>query len=718
LKQEKYTYCRICEANCGLIATVEDGKLAGVAGDPEHPISKGFICRRGKATFDVHHDPDRIKQPMKRDGAEFKPVSWEEAINDIGARLKAIREKHGRHGVGFYFGNPTAFDFPFSMYLTFALQTMATRNVFSSGSQDCNNKFVGSKKVYGSPIIHPVPDMEKVDFLIIIGSNPAVSQMSFISFARPVERLKKIIDRGGRVIFVDPRKTETIKQVGEHVQIKPDADVYFLSALLNVVINEDLYDKAFVAAHARGFDELKEFVSPWTPDKVAGVTGIKAGDIAKLARDFASAKNAGIHASVGLNLGSHGTIAYWLLQALLAVTGRLDKRGSMIFVENFINLPSMYKRRPSNASARRASRVGGYPPVMGTIPAGVMADEMLLEGEGRPRSMIVVCGNPMLSVPDPGRLKKAMAELELSVSLDFYINETGALCDYVLPCRDFYERWDLAITGMIFNPIHFINYAEAVVPAVGESKDTWIVLHDILKKAGYMIGGNPTANALVRGLDRLGPIIGAKEPTGFSPHFIMRIMLMMGGVSFKELRNNRQGVLLPDHRTGNFFDKRIVTEDKKVNLAPEDFIAHAGALGEFFEEEDGYDGFKLICQRQKVTHNSWFHNVPSMVEKDGTNRALINPEDAARLEVEDGEPVVVENESGSVEIPALVSDEVAPGVVAIPHGWGHDLDNRLTVAKKHPGVNVNELIAAGDGALEEFAGMAKMTGVKVKIRRA
>lgn len=718
MKQEKHTYCRICEPNCGILATVVDGRIERIRGDAAHPYSRGYLCPRGRASLDVHRDPDRLRRPLARAGEGFREAGWEESIADVGQRLKKIRERHGKDSIGVYFGNPLAFDFSMGLYMPLVMRAMGTKNFFSAGSQDCNNKFAAARRVYGSPLFHPVPDVERIEFLIIIGSNPAVSQMSFLSLPRPVERLRGIVKRGGRVIIIDPRRTETARLLGEHIFIRPDTDVFLLLSMLQVIISEGLYDREAVQEHLSGVAGLEELCSEYPPARASEVTGIPAGTIEALARDFATAKNAGVHASLGINLGSFGTLCYWLVQCLNAVTGQLDRRGSMLFPETMMDFARLYSRRPGK-SGLRTSRIGGYPLVMGTAPAGVMADEILTPGEGQVRALVVIAGNPMLTVPDQEKLGRALKSLELMVCLDFYLNETANMADYVLPCKDMYERWDFTLAGMAFNPFRHVNYAEVVVEPDGGQKDAFAVMHAILGAAGYApIPGSRALSALAGVLDRAGAAMGTGEPWSFRPRLILKAMLALGGVSWRKLKNSPQGLSLGEHRTGRFFSHRILTPDRKANLAPPEFLAEAGSITGFFEEEMKYRGFKLVGQRQRRTHNSWFHNVPRFMGSRPGNHASINPADAARLGVGPGDMVVVESEWGRIEIPVLVTDDVMEGVVSIPHGWGHALESGLSVAMKHPGVNVNLLTASGVGNLEKFAGMARLTGVRVTVTRS
>jgi len=717
--EKKHTYCRICEPNCGLVVTLEGGRITKISGDREHPISKGYACERGMATLDIHHDPDRISYPLRRRGDSFERVSWDEALNDIGSRLALIRKQYGKHSVGLYFGNPVAFDTALSLYLQMAMKSLGSRNIFSAGSQDCNNKFVVSEKVLGSPLLQPVPDIDHMDFLLLIGTNPAVSKMSFISLTRSEQRLKAIVKRGGRVIVIDPRRSETAELVGEHHFIRPDTDVFLLASMLQVIINERLFDDATVQRHTRGFTDLRSFVDGFTPERVANVTGLQAGVITQLARDFAQARDACVYSSVGVNMGSFGTAGYWLVHCLNVITGRFDRRGSLVFPEGLIDAARAV-RLATRSAPKYTSRIGGYPDVMGTMPAGIMADEILTRGEGQLKALIVVSGNPLMTVPDTAKMRRALGSLDLLVCMDLYVNETGGKAHYVLPSTDMYEHWDMAMAGMMFNPQQrYLNYTEAMVRPKGERKDLWVMLHEVLLAAGYHPMGLPALSLVVKPLDLLGKRLGRARPLSFNPLLMLRGMLLMGGVSWRKLKASPQGLLLGEHRVGRFFKKRILTPDKKAFLAPPEFIAQLSRMEDFFRAEESYTGFKLIGQRQRRTHNSWLHNVPSFMERERTNTAIIHPEDAARLGgIADGDEIEVRSDTGSIRLPARVSDEVMPGVIAIPHGWGHHEPSGLNVARAFPGVNVNALTPSGPGTLEPLSGMARLSGIRVGIAKA
>lgn len=716
MEEIKYTYCRICEACCGLKATVTDGILTKVTGNKNHIVSKGYICPRGLATLDIHNNTDRLKYPVKKVNGKFEKVDWASALKDIGQKLKDIREKYGNDSVAYYIGNPIAFDYSLTAYNKIALKTMGTRNFFYAGSQDCNNKFAASEEMFDSPILHPVPDIDHTEFLILWGTNPVVSKASLVSLTRPEERLKAIEKRGGRVIIIDPRKTETASLLGEHIFIRPDTDIYLMMAMLNSIISKNLYDTSIVSQYTKGFDDLKGLVSKYPAEKASKITGVDEDEIEQLAKDFSTSKNAAIYIGLGVNLGSFGTLGYWLVQCLNIITGRLDKKDSMLFPMHMLQNARLLEKLEKFKSLRK-SRLGDFEPVMDALPAGIMADEILTPGAGQIKALIVICGNPLLTVPDGNKLEKAFKSLDLLVSADLFINETGGLSNYILPSKDFYERWDFATFTTMFNPVNALSYSEKVVDAEGEQKELWIILHEILMAAGYPFGGNPVLGKMASILNRVERIFAVEHPIIFRPEMLLKMTLIASGISFKKLKKSKGCMRLGEHPTGDFIKKWIIKERRKINLAPEKYLNAASLLDDFFEKEKNRDGYKMIGQRQKRTHNSWFHNVNAFFEKEKTNFVSINSQDAEMLGVAPDEIVQVKNENGSIRLPVKIVHSLMPGVISIPHGWGHDKKSGLNIAKQKPGANVNLLTASGPENLEPVCGMSKLTGVPVTVNK-
>ena len=447
--EHKSTFCRICEPLCGMVATVEDGRLTALRPDKDHPLSAGFACQKGIAFTEVVNDPDRVTTPLRRTADGFEPVSWDEAMADIAERLADIHRRHGSGAIGWYYGNPGAFSYSHILSLAMFMAGFGPRlHVFTAGSQDVNNRFVASQLLYGSPLALPIPDVLRTDLLVVIGANPIVSHGSVLTVPRIKDRMHDIVKRGGRVLVIDPRKTETAAQF-EWLGIVPDGDAYLLLSLLHVLFGEHLVDLARLARQADGADWLERLARPFSPEATAPHTGIDPDTVRTLARDLARTPRAAVYGRVGTSTGENGTLTTYLLDAVNLVAGNLDVPGGSMFGryglpgERWLNKAGGALLR--TVYARRRSRVGGFPSVLMSEPAGVMAKEITTPGAGQVRALVVSAGNPVLSVPNGDELEKALDKLELTVGIDLYVNETLAHCDYVLPATTMYERDDFPL---------------------------------------------------------------------------------------------------------------------------------------------------------------------------------------------------------------------------------------------------------------------------------
>ncbi len=709
--QTKITYCRICEALCGLEVDVVGERIVDVRPDPKHPVSAGFACVKGVGLGGLHHDPDRLNHPMKRVAGKLEPISWDQATREIGDRLKAIAKAHGPRSLALYTGNPTFFNFKGFFFAEQFVDALGTPNLFASHSIDCNNKFFVAQEMYGLPTVHPVVDFEHVRFLMVLGGNPAVSQMSFVNAPNAIRKLKAITKRGGRVVIVDPRRSETAEQVGEHLPIRPGTDAYLLAAMAHVVIGEGLWNRAVVAQSTSGFETLQSVVQPWSPERVASVTGITAEQIRSLARGFAAAEGAALYMSTGVNMGPFGSIAYWMLQALNIMTGNVDRRGGLLQPRGPFDLLRLTSLMGLGRRGRR-TRDGRFSGVVDALPAGALADEIAVDGPDRVRALIVSAGNPVHSIPG-ARLEEAFKRLDLLVCIDIYPNETAAFADYVLPATDMLERSDTPITLSLNQTTPYAQYTQAVVQPAHERREEWRIFSDLALAMGKPMG-SVTLCHLFGGLNHL---LERVTNWRLSPDFLLTPLLgLLGDVSMDELRSNPHGVLLPPVRPGSFLGKRVRTPDRKVNLAPAPCLAD---LPRFAREEPNFapraGQLLVIGRREKRSHNSWMHNNRG-VSQPAANSALVHPDDAARAGVRPGETIRVHGNGHSIELPVKVSDTVCEGVVVIPHGWGHGASG-LTRARELGGANVNQVIPGGLDALEPVSGQAIMVGTPVRLER-
>jgi formate dehydrogenase len=709
--EDRVTYCRICEPLCGLVATVQDGEVTQLRPDRDHPLSKGFACPKGIAMTGVQNDPDRVTHPLRRCGdGTFEKVPWETALDEIGRRLKAMIQNHGGESVGWYFGNPSAFSYSHPIWVKGFMDALGSRHVYSAGSQDVNNRFVASSLLYGSPVVVPIPDLNRTDLLLIVGANPLVSHGSVLTAPRIRDDLHAITARGGRVVVVDPRRSETARAF-EHVAIRPDSDAWLLLSLLQVIFDEQLQDDAALARQTRGVDELRRLVAPHSPEETSARTGIAPDEARRLARDLASARAAAVYGRTGSCLGRHGTLVSFLLDALNVVTGNLDREGGAIFGTGPIDLELILHRIGAASYDKYRSRVGGLPEVLGSLPATLMAKEITTPGKGQMKAFFVSSGNPVLSVPNGGELEEAFEQLELIVAIDLYVTDTSRHAHYILPGTTFLEREDFPSAFLTFHTSQFVQWAEPVVKPRGEARQEWQIIEAISRR----IGVTPSSAAPARWLGKLG--------IRFSPQYLIDLLirtgpkgdlfgLRRGGLSIAKLKRHPHGIVLAERQPVGVLRKKIFHRDKRVRLDPPEIVREVALL----TTENGHDPafpLRLIGLRELRSHNSWMHNVPKLMQGERTHAARIHPDDARAQSIVDGERCRVVSANGAIELPAKVTDEVSPGTVAIPHGWGHRGEWRRATAAG--GANVNVLASSAPEDLERLAGMALLNGVPVRL---
>jgi anaerobic selenocysteine-containing dehydrogenase len=695
-----------------MIATVENGELKQLRPDRDHPLSRGYACPKGIAMADVQNDPDRVVYPLKRTGGpgEFERVSWEEAMSDIAARLRRIMDERGPDAIGWYMGNPGAFSYSHTLWAKGFLDGLGSSQYYSAGSQDVNNRFAASALLYGSPLLVPIPDLNRTDFLFMVGANPLVSHGSVLSAPRVREQLNAVVDRGGRVVVVDPRRSETARQY-EHVAIRPDADAWLLLSMLHVIFAEGLEDRGWLERHGRGAAALAQHARRFDPERTEAATGVPAQTVRGLARDFASAASAAAYGRTGSCLGRFGTLVAYLLDALNAVTGNLDRPGGAVFGRPPIALDDIAEKAGLATYGKVRSRFGNYPDVIGNLPATLIPKEITTPGTRQIRAFFVSAGNPVLSVPDGNALEEAFAQLDLLVSLDFYVTDTSRHAHYILPSTTFLEREDVPVAFMGFFSTPFVQVTEAVVPPRGEARQEWRIIDDLSRR----IGTAPYSLRPLRALARLGYRI--------SPRRLIDAVLRTGpagdlfglrrsGLSLKKVARSPHGVVLGDHIATGVLGARLRHSDRRVQLGDPD------ALGEIerLERSNGATGdfpLSLIGLRELRSHNSWMHNSPLLMRGGRTHALRIHPGDAAAAGLSDGETARIASASGSIEVAVTVTDEMTPGTVALPHGWGHRGGWKL--AAQSGGANVNQLAPSDPEGLERLAGMAHLNGIPVRV---
>ena len=700
MKQVK-TFCRVCEPSCGLVAEVENDQITRLLPDKAHPVTKGFACHKGIATLEIHKDPDRLNYPLKRgrDGQTVR-ISWRDAATGIAEAINSLKEKYGDDCIASYTGNPLAFNSLAGPAIgSFLLNNKIRRN-FSSGTQDCTNKFAASEAVFGSSTIHPIPDIDNTDFLLIFGANPRVSHMSFISIADPMKALRDAAKRGADIRFVDPRKNESVNGIGSHVAVKPDTDVYLMAALLHHLFENDLVKSQVLHDHAENVEGLRRFISDYSPENVAEVVGISAAEIRTLAADIAKAPSAAFYMSTGVNMGRQGSLAYWLMFMLSLVTDNFDKPGGNIYSRGFY--PAAKAGRVRGEINYQQTPYGEVRRIRGSLPGNLLAD--MIEQDDNPiRGLIVISGNPILSMGTGSRLSAAFDKLEFVVVIDIYPSATSDYADYVLPATDMFERADINICGLGMQKEPFLQYTDFVVPPAAERKPEWWILRHLEQAQGF-----ETDNA------ELDDYQAAIDQLGLFSRFDH--MMRQSDLDLETVKS-RGTVKLSPVRSGNFYEQVVQTESGQVDCCPASFEEARQNCHEIFKQlnDESPGQLKVISRRTNYMINSWFHNVASLKRPSHlTNPLYIHPEDARRHNLGDGSSVRVFNSFGEVTTSIELDKTLKPGTVAITHGWGYQ-GKDMKVANANAGCNANNLLPSGPGSYEKVSNQSFMTGIPVEV---
>ena len=727
--EHKVTFCRICEPLCGMIATVEDGRLTALRPDKEHPLSAGFACPKGIAFTEVVNDPDRVTVPLRRTPDGFEPVSWDTALDDVAARLSGILRRHGSGAIAWYFGNPAAFSYSHLMSVMPFIKGIGRHShLFTSSSQDTSNRLLASQFLYGGPMAVPIPDVLRTDFLVMIGSNPVVSHGSFLTTPRIKDRMHDIVKRGGRVLIVDPRRTETAAQF-EWQPITPDGDAYLLLSLLQVMFAENLVDERAVAALADGLDWLRAQAASFAPEVTATRTGIDPATVRQLARDLVASPRAAVYGRFGTSVGRNPTLTAYLIDIVNLVAGQLDRPGGSVFStsgapgERLVMMAMGASMR--RAFRRKRSRIGGFPSVIGAEPAAMLAKEISTPGANRIRALFVSAGNPALSVPNGDELEGALDGLELMVGLDLYVNETTAHCDYVLPVTTMYERDDFPVTFQNFQSTPFRQATEAVVAPRGQARTEWDIVADLTAR----MSRRPPILAVLAGLRRLvertgrawgpRPIIDAMIRTSDGGDLFG---LRRGGLNLRRLVGEHpHGVVVDEHIRTGVLRKVVVYRGGRIKLAHSEIEAEIEAVSN--RDRPSEFPLRLIGMRQPRSENSWMHNSPMLMRPvlergDRAHGAVMNVDDAGALGIADGDTVRIRSANGAIDIPVTVTGDIVPGAIAVPHGWGHSGSGGWKLANRGGGVNVNKLMSSAPADVESLAGMSWLTGIPVAVQSA
>lgn len=703
--------CPLCEATCGLSVTIDAGQVTGVRGDDADVFSHGYICPKGVSLGALHHDPDRLRLPLVRRDGELVEVSWDEAFAEVERRLMPLIAEHGRDAVAVYAGNPSVHNTSTSLYGPVFYKALNTKNFYTASTVDQLPKHFSAGHMFGHALTIPVPDLDRVDHLLMLGANPLVSNGSLMTAPDMRGRLKKLRARGGKLVVVDPKRSRTAELADEHHAIRPGTDALLLFALVNVLFTESLTNLRDLPVN--GVDEVRVLAEPFTPEAVAAHTGLDADAIRGMAHELASAERAAVYGRIGTTTQTFGTLASWLIDVLNTLTGNLDREGGVMFPLAAAGQANSRpgKKRRGFQTGRWHSRVRGLPEVIGEIPVATLADEILTPGDGQVRALITVCGNPCLSTPNAARLEEALGQLDFMMSLDVYLNETSRHADVILPGPTPLERphYDLALYQLAVRNV--ANWTPAVLPT--DVPQEWETL---LRLTGIVMGmgAAPDLAALDdfvanQMAERSGVPLGDRR----GPERLVDIALRSGpyDITLADLEAAPHGIdlgaltpRLPDILT---------TESGRVELAPSVITADVPRLVTALETPVNGE-LLLIGRRQLNSNNSWMHNLEPLVRGKNRCTAQLHPSDASRLGLVDGGMALVRSRAGKIEVPVEVTDAIRPGVVSIPHGWGHDVDGtRTSVARAHAGVNTNLL--ADDQLLDALSGTAALNGIPVEV---
>ena len=711
--QTHYIACNLCEAICGLEIKLEGGQIKSIRGDKRDPISKGHICPKAVALQDIYNDPDRLRAPIKKTEDGWQPISWKQAFDEVTGGLKRIQREHGKNAVAIYLGNPTVHNLDALLFGPMFFRTLRTKNRYSATSVDQLPEQLVSLLMFGHSLLIPLPDLDRTDFHIIFGANPVVSNGSLMTAPGVTKRLKAIRERGGKLVVLDPRRTETSSISDKHVFIKPGTDVFMLLAMLHVVFKENLQTLGTVAGFTTGMDEIEELVQHYPPEYVASITGVDATDIEVLVKDFCQAESASCYGRIGVSTQQYGTLTQWLITVFNIVTGNLDVAGGTMFSKPAFEVIT------ASASGKKGfadnfSRVRKLPNFNGEFPVATLAEEITTKGDGQIRALVTSAGNPVLSTPNGKQLDGALGGLDFMVSIDIYLNETTRHANIILPPLTTLERsqYDVAFQALAIR--NGAKYSQPVFKAGSEQRSD----SQIFTELGWrMSGGNFFARA--------GGWLKKEFAQRFGSEWIINKKLKQGpyfkshGLDLKKLKQNPHGIDLGAMQP--CLPERLFTSDKTIKLAPEEFMSDLKKLNESLLTDDTASentefDLRLIGRRDPRTNNSWLHNSYRMVK--GKNRclALIHPRDAESRQLRDGDMALVSSRVGAIRIPVACSEDMMPGVISIPHGWGHQVDGvKLGIAEQHAGVNTN--ILTDDYFLDTLSGNAALNGVPVSLRK-
>ena len=699
--------CNLCEAICGLAIEVRGGEIVSIRGDRDDPFSRGHICPKAVALQDIHNDPDRLRRPVRRNGSGWEAVSWDDAFDEVAARIREVQHEHGRDAVAVYLGNPNVHNWGSLLFGPPLLRCLKTVNRYSATSVDQLPHHVAAALMFGHKLLLPVPDIDRTFHMLVLGANPMVSNGSMMTAPGFRKRLEALQRRGGRLVVVDPRRTETALIADAHHFIRPGSDAFLLMALLHSIFDEGLEDLGGLADHVDSLDVVRSVVREFTPEAAAQKTGIGADTVREMARRFATAPSAVCYGRMGVSTQEFGGLCQWLVNLLNIVTGNLDRPGGAMFTRPAVDLVANTGR---GSLGRRRSRVRGLPEFGGEMPVATLAEEILTPGERRVRGLVTVAGNPVLSTPNGVQLETALARLDFMVAVDIYLNETTRHANLILPPTSALEHDHYDLVFNVLAVRNVARYSPPVFDPPADARHDWQILDELRRRlddGSYSARCKQWINARLgprRLLDlglRTGPYGSGLRPFGRGLD-VSKLEAAPHGIDLGALEP-----CLPD---------RLKTTSRRIELAPGPYLDDVRRLCDQLDREREDDRYLLIGRRHLRSNNSWMHNVPRLMRGKERCTLLLHPDDARRLGIGTGDQVVVTGRVGRIIARSEISDEIMPGVVSLPHGWGHDRPGTPPRrSADNPGVSANDL--TDELVVDPTCGNAVLNGVPVRLER-
>ncbi len=709
MQETRYAICPLCDASCGISVRVEAGRIAQVRGDPADPLSQGHVCPKVAALADIHDDPDRVRQPLRRVGDAWHEVRWDEALDAVAASIADLQRRHGRDAVALYVGNPIGHSYSALLFGLLFQASLGTRNLYTANSVDSLARLFASVELYGNQAAIPVPDLDRTGYLLVIGANPVVSNGGTICAPGMKRRLTELRDRGAKLVVVDPRRTETALLASEHHFIRPGTDALLLAAMIRTILDGQSARSPATALPVQGIETLRTALKPFTPSAVSGAVGITAETIVRLATEFAGALSACAYGRMGTTVQEFGATTTWLIDVLNIVTGNLDRPGGAMFASPAVDLGRLARALGQiGRRGRWRNRLGGFDEFNGEIPVAALADEMETPGRGQIRGLLTYAGNPVLSLPNGTRIDRALGKLDLVVSMDLYVNETSRHAHWILPTSFGLEHDQYPLLFHALGVRNTAHYAPAILAKPPGVLHDWELFLELAARLSMRKGlpAGAWGRLLRATLSRLGPTR------------VLALLLRMGGaVRLADLERAPHGVDLGplEPRLRAILD----TPERCIRLAPPALVDDLHRLRNRLSRAPNQHGdtLSLIGRRHLRSNNSWMHNSLRLVRGRESCTLLMHPDDAGRRGLADGQKVVISSAVGRIEARLELSDEMMPGVVSLPHGWGHDRPGaRLSVASAHPGVSVNDIV--DDHGYDPVCGTSCLNGAPVSVRAA